>query len=126
MSWQAFSSADIRWYPTRKGNPVHMKEFKKAGRFINNIVGTYIAGGLTDGVLSLSGCRDALHKATGQSVWDEWTAEQVREYCAKANWNFKPPRDGKSDEDSDIIYYWNAFIFLETCARLGLSIRFSW
>lgn len=124
MGWQAFSSADIRWYSTGKDNPVHKKAFKKAGWFINNIVDTYMAGGLTDGVLSLSGCRDALAKATGKSVWDEpWTPEQVREYCEKANWNFKPT---KEDDYSDITYYWNAFIFLETCARLGLSIRFSW
>lgn len=59
-----------------------------------------------------------LQLATKRDCWTymEWDAEQV---LKKANWDF-------GYEEKDAWAYWSARKFLETCARLKLTIRFSW
>ncbi len=82
-----------------------------------------------DGLLSIGGldcspCARALEAATGHSAWDPdgWSAEQVKELAASAVW----PERLDPDPNGDAWAVASAREFLETCARHGLGIYFSW
>lgn len=124
MGWDAFSTAKYNWDKERFVDPAHGRAFKAAVKFVTVTVDVYVDSGLKRGLLDLSGCGEMLKRATGESVYGPpWSPDLVRTLNERADWNFTP-----QDKylESDICHYWSAFIFLDTCARLGLGIRFSW
>lgn len=62
-----------------------------------------------------------IERATGRSVWDErdWDKEFLIKVNKQANWEFEYQQE-------EAWAYWSAKKFLETCAKAGLSISFSW
>jgi len=50
----------------------------------------------------------------------KWTAEEVKYICENANWKFRPK------EEREKCAYWTSRLFLETCAKAGIGISFSW
>lgn len=82
---------------------------------------TYADGLLEQGGLDVSISGEMLKQATGQSVYDilPWEPEMVRTIAASANWDFEV-------DASETQFYWSAREFLDTCAKLGYGIRFSW
>lgn len=119
MGWDAFSSAKYDFSKERFDKKGHQKAFKDAMKFIQKKSGT-ADGGVQHGWLDCRICGEMLEKATGKSVWDDpWSIDEVIETNKCAQWDFKY-------NEGDSWAYWSARKFLETCAQLKLSIRFSW
>ncbi len=76
-------------------------------------------GLLAYAALDCSDCGLALESATGQSVYseDDWSPEKVQRLAANARWE---------DIDGEPWAVESAKAFLNTTARLGRGVRFSW
>lgn len=82
--------------------------------------GLSVDGLLKFGGLDVSTCAQMLKRATKLDPWTPlWTAETVKAAAAKAKWTFRVSPDEEWARES-------ARAFLETAAKLGLAIRFSW
>lgn len=123
MGWDAFADTKVVW--PQRGEPYlenadHRAAYQMARDEVRKHTPT-VDWRLPLGGLDTSDAARMLERATGASAWDEngWTAERVKELAAKANWNF--------EYHVDLAYaYWSAKLWLETTARLGLKVRFSW
>ena len=98
----------------------HKLTFKAAAQRVKEAAGS-VDFGLHDGWLDCSACAMALEQATGASCWDEdgWSADKVRRLAAEARWP-----DEILDDDKWAVL--SAREFLETCAKIGTGIHFSW
>ena len=125
MGWDAYSNADLR-------NEAQKIAFKSASkRVINNC--NSADGGLAVGALGLSDSARMLEKAfekTGEDnigfffhpYQDDYvTVEQVKVLADKLNWDFEFEISSEQRWA-----YWSAKEFINTCAELGLEIRFSY
>lgn len=92
--------------------------FESASEKVRQTVGS------VDGYLRVGGldCHESgrcLEFATGKSVYvEEWTSEEVKTLAKSANW-----------EQPNSYEQWaqgSALFFLDTCAKYGLGIKFSW
>lgn len=123
MGWDAHSVVKLALSKNLKARIVNKhlrKVFEDIAEEVKTMCGT-VDGHLHLGGLDVSRCGEMLSYATGQSVYDErgWPADFVRNLNERANWEF--PID-----ENDGWAYWSAKKFLETCAKEGLSITFSW
>ena len=96
----------------------HKDRFKEASELVKEKTGS-VDGMLEDGMLDCKLSGEMLFDATGESVYSAtpWSPEKVQELNQKANWNFEYDKKDKWAHKS-------AQIFLQTCAELGLGIRF--
>ena len=92
-----------------------VSEFLKISEKVHSETGA-VDGFLSSGALDCSACGKALERATGAWVWDMimWDSHKVKEISESAKWSDTPDWAEAS-----------ARAFLETCAKLGLSITFS-
>jgi len=111
MPWEA-TTKKLTLSETNAFAFAHREVTFKAGR---------VDGFLINGGLNLESSANMLQQATGMSVYDEdsWNVDQVKELARRANWNFTYSTEDKAG-------YWSARYFLNTCAKLGLGIGFSW
>jgi hypothetical protein len=112
MGWDAYASRS-------KG---HVSEFKAAAERVKKLTGS-VDWLLEKGGLDCSDCAIELQKATGRNCWDDngWTPFTVNELANNSYW--------PSIEDIPIERRWAVFSakeFLETCAKIGSGIYFSY
>lgn len=125
MGWDAYSSADLRDKATKIA-------FELASKRVIDQCGT-VDGSLEGGGLGISSSARMLETAferTGEQALgfffhpyqdDKVSIEQAKILAYKLNWNFE------FDVPLDERYaYWSAKEFVNTCAQLGLEIRFSY
>ena len=119
MGWDAFSSVKTL-DDCKPKHPEPRRLFRNAHLYVKRKAGS-VDGYLEYGSLDCSDCRRMLEEATGESCYDEngWSKEKVRDLQKSANWNFEY-------DPEDAWAYWSARKFLEVCAKLNLSIEFSW
>jgi hypothetical protein len=110
MGWDAFA------HPPRKRAP----EWKAAADAVRAKAGV-VDGLLYDAGLDCSACARALEEATGRDAWDAdgWSAVEVKRLAVEAFWPKDPPEETRWAVES-------ARAFLNTCAKLGVGIKFSW
>lgn len=133
MGWDAFATGTGGVGVDRLAGEVPglAPAFKAAADGVRLQVGA-VDGLLKDGGLDCSICAQALELATGRDCWDEngWSAADVRRLAAAANWDFpaEAVARGASRNWADAAPWAKASAraFLETCAALGLGIRFTW
>lgn len=115
MGWDAYSSV---FTTTASKHPT----FNIASKRIENRCGA-VDHLLQRGGLDLSGCGEALADATGCSVYDPdgWDAAKVRDLATTTVWPDESTLDPRQLE-----HMLCARAFLETCAKLNVSIRFSY
>ena len=120
MGWDAHSTAKKDWEKKKLKDPTTDKLFKNAEAYVKRKAGS-VDGYLRMAGLDCSSCAEMLERATGRSVWDErdWNKDFVVKVNEKANWDFEY-------EQEQAWAYWSAKKFLESCAKAGLSIYFSW
>ena len=122
MGWDAFSSAKVKYsaLPAKLTDPILEKAFTNASRYVKRKTGT-ADGLLRLGGLDVSTCGEMLEAATGQKVWVEhdWPSAVVKWIWKISEWDFE------YDKEEEWAY-WSAYYFLKTCAKHGLSIRFSY
>jgi len=83
--------------------------------------------------LDYSRCSLILTYATNQQCMKniEWSAKKVKKVATTANWNFNLTdfhnkyKRSHNDTNNFDTYFWSTRIFLETCAKLNLGIRFT-
>jgi hypothetical protein len=119
MGWDAYSE-----HGEFQGKWPHKSKaaFAAASRRVKRKAGS-VDWLLERGGLDVSNCAYALENATGESAWDQdgWEAKKVKRLAKSAQW--------PALEDVDKSEWWailSAREFLETCAKLGLRIDFSW
>lgn len=120
MGWDAHSTAKADWEHHKLTDPTIDKMFKNAEMYVRRKAGTVDAN-LRMAGLDCSNCAHMIEKATGRTAWDykKWPKKLVKEISKNANWDFEYEKD-------EAWAYWSAKKFLETCAKAGLSISFSW
>lgn len=120
MGWDAFSSVRRNYNSHKLHDFLEDEVFKKASEFVKDKAGE-ADGLLRFGGLDVGECGDMLTEATGASVYDSngWSQEYVQELAQLANWDFEYDKE-------DEVHYWSARKFLEACAELNLSMKFSW
>lgn len=120
MGWDAHSSAKRDWKKMKLKDPITDKLFKNAEVYVKRKAGS-VDGYLRMAGLDCSACAKMLEQATGRSAWDErgWDKDFLIKVNEKANWDFEY-------EQEQAWAYWSAKKFLESCAKAGLSISFSW
>ncbi|MCZ4244968.1 hypothetical protein [Pedobacter punctiformis] len=123
MGWDAYCTPQLA---------ANNQEFKEASKRVLHYCSS-ADGGLSKGSLGLSDSARMLEKAfekTGEDTIgfffhpyqdDEVTPEQVKILSQRLNWNFY-----KEIRYEQRWAYWSAKEFIETCALLGLGIRFSY
>lgn len=121
MGWDAYSSAKWIEGTTTIKNKKIRKDFEEASRYVNDVAGC-VDGGLSHGLLDLSGCGHMIETLTGRSAWDEnpWSSEFVKKMYDTIT------QHEVIDDDERKDYYWSVRKFFEVCAKHNLSIRFSW
>lgn len=79
-----------------------------------------VDGLLRYGGLDVSTCGKMLERATGEPVWtdEDWDAAKTRRLAVAADWTFEAAPEDEWVKRS-------ARAFLETTARLGRGVRFS-
>jgi hypothetical protein len=121
MGWDAYAE-----HGTHRGKgkwPAKSRAaFKRASDRVKKKAGS-VDGYLADGGLDVSTCATELEKATGCSPWDPdgWEAKKVKRLAESARWP-----DLKEVDKETLWAVLSAREFLETCAKLGLRIDFSW
>lgn len=120
MGWDAHSSATYNYENKRFERMAHQKAFLLAVDEVKTLTGA-VDGSLIRGGLDCSDCCKMLEEATGASCYDEvgWSPERVKQLNESADWRIPFGKD-------DAWAYWSARKFLEVCAELKLSIKFSW
>lgn len=140
MGWDAYAEPVERLYEWKDGrsglrDPEQEAEFAVAvARAEDGLRAAGLTGddAVVDGLLRSAGldcraCGDELARATGADVYPEgprkerwdWSPDDVRRLAATAKW--------ESPDDPGILWaHLSAREFLNTCAALGLGIRFSW
>lgn len=120
MGWDAFTSARTDYKLNKLKSKRIDKLFDNATKYVVKKAGSADIYLRTAG-LDCSACALMLQEATGESVWvdKKWNREYVRKVNREADWNFEYDKE-------DAWAYWSARKFLETCARAGLSIHFSY
>lgn len=124
MGWDAYAEPVERlwaWKHGRDGirDPKQDKAFKAAEKRVIKMA-DQVDGFLRQGGLDVSNCAYKLQEATGASCWGpDWSAEKVKRFAKDAYWD-------KDCKPEDLWAQLSAKEFLETCAKLGLSIRFTW
>jgi len=128
MGWDAFATKDgegIEWgdswkkeYPyLTPADPVLRDAFAAANARAVGLAGEEVDWLLKSGALDVSTCGEMMARV-GIAAWsDDLAPSDVRRY-AKADWGEPPEKNAWA--------YWSARIFIETCAELGLGVRFSW
>lgn len=125
MGWDAYSSAfkNIDWKNEKLTDPKMNIIFRDAAESARKKAGSYDVL-LRYGGLDVSHCGEMIEQATGEDCWPpeddhEWDGQRVQQIASKANWDFEYSPD-------QACYYWSARVFLETCAKNNLSIKFYW
>jgi ribonucleotide reductase beta subunit family protein with ferritin-like domain len=127
MGWDAYADLPDPRNPLEDGDLAEREkelerclvEFRKAAERVVAEAGS-VDGNLSTGGLDVSTCAYMLEQATNQSAYDEgWSPEKVQLLAKEADWSFAFDTDRKWA-------YFSALEFLNTCARLGKGIRFSW
>lgn len=109
MGWDAFANKT-------KG---HIKStFRVCSKEVREKAGS-VDIGLESGWLDCSACARALEAATGASCYDEdgWSAAKVKRLSQEANFDI---------DDHDQWALLSAKAFLDSCAKIGTGIHFSW
>ena len=125
MSWDAHARASDDGKRSRRLTAAELAEFEAAAERVTDETGS-ADGYLREGSLGLRASGRALGEATGRGVYPEtteatvsspwdWSPDDVKAALASATW----------PEPADL-YQASARAFLETCARLGLGVFFSW
>lgn len=119
MGWDAYASIERSSEKFIIKNMFTRKLFKDATQRVQNKT-TTADGFLSAGALDCSQCAQMLTKATGASCYsDGWTVEEVQGLAKDADWDF--------NYDPDKAWaYESAKEFLTLCAKLKLSIYFSY
>lgn len=139
MGWDAYATYGDNWVtflingqPERLIPPhsqnvcAYLKAvFAEADEKIKQYMG--FASIVSQGCLQVPGQRLMLERATGQPCIDltsssseiTWTPDRVKELYKGADWGF-------TFTDEDAADYWEARIFMETCALNGLGIFYDW
>lgn len=127
MGWDAYATKKngetLKW-TTRSPyrimhHPKYRKEFEQARDEVLSSAGT-VDWMLPIGGLDCSACAEMIEKATSETCWTEtpWPPERVRLLNGDAYWGFDYTED-------EAWAYHSAKQFLQTCATLGLGIKFS-
>lgn len=118
MGWDAFATKNgkdlrVNWSKNTLKDPELDRLFKNAHNYVKRKVGV-VDGLLRIGGLDCSIYGLAIQDAVGETVWTEepWDNQKVKELLKHAEW------DGLEGGVC-------ARRFLETCAKAGLGIRFS-
>lgn len=132
MGWDAYAEPVERLWEWRDGrnglrDPRMDQVFAAAAERVTAATGT-CDWMLPQAGLDVSLCADELSRATGEDVYPDgphiqgkfdWTPGTVRRLAAEARW--------VEPEDSKLLWaFHSAREFLNTCAELGLGVRFSW
>lgn len=120
MGWDASSSVvlDYNFEPPQIKHPAYREVFENADKEVKKLAGT-VDGYLHLGSLDCERCRVMLYEATGLSCYTDWSKEKVRELYKFSDWDFEY-------EPQDEWAYWSAFLFLQICSKLNLSIHFNY
>lgn len=108
------------WDAVANNTRGHKRKFKEVAQRVQATAGAMDMG-LSSGWLDCSACAYALQDATGESCWDAagWNAKKVKRLASEARWP-----DSVPDEKKWAVL--SARAFLETCAKIGTGIHFSW
>ena len=125
MGWDAFATKGGKvlkttWNPRKRESTIQGKRIDKAFKAASLAVGTVYGSAdryLHAGGLDMRAAGDALRKHSGLQVFSPrgYSPARVRKAAAKAKW----PKIMDADTAA-------ARVFLSTCAKLGLGMKFDW
>lgn len=126
MGWDAFATRDgetldIHWiaFSSYLIDPELRAAFTAASEAVKQSTGT-CDGYLHLGGLDVSTCGEMLEQATHRDVYgDDWEPDEVEEMIGFVNWD-------QEINEQDRWALESAKAFLETCAKHGLGVTFSW
>lgn len=118
MGWDAYASIERSSEKFIIKNMFTRKLFKDATKRVQDKT-TSADGFLSAGALDCSQCAQMLTKATGVSCYCDWSEEDVQNIAQGADWDF-------NYNPEEAWAYESAKEFLTLCAKLKLSIHFSY
>ncbi len=126
MGWDAFAlspeTSDWVAAANQKTKELEIVDEKTTVAFAAAVLRVVGKAGGVDADLKIGGlgCRSCaeMFEQAGASPYSDWDAEKVKDIARTANWDFDPGEDAWA--------YWSAREFLQTCADLGLAVRFSY
>lgn len=118
MGWDAYSTA---WNKQDKNSLTALSMFRAKGRYISQVLKCDLDADFMKGGLNLKGCRNMIQEYTNIGCYTNLDSEQVKEKYKKFPSNKIAL---KIINKEDLMYFYNAKYFLETCIKYNLGIKF--